>query len=107
MRTKEGEVAVIKIGRIDEATFRFPGVRSKPARRSCFPCEIKPNRQIALRGRAVLPREFSLAGISPSVQADIAGFVASCCHPVARNVATLVFDNQRCSRCCGHGAFGG
>jgi hypothetical protein len=26
--------------------------------------------------------------------------VATCCHPVARNVATLVPDNQRCNRCC-------
>src|ERR1700722_14979867 len=26
--------------------------------------------------------------------------VASCCHPVARNVATLVIEHQRCNRCC-------
>jgi hypothetical protein len=26
--------------------------------------------------------------------------VTGCCHPVARNVATLVVYYQRCNRCC-------
>jgi hypothetical protein len=50
------------------------------------------------------PGGIAYSGVAASRQSaannTINDNVAGCCHPVAKNVATLILGNQRCNRCC-------